>query len=156
MSKRKPATASKHARSPKIAAKAQRTAQAIIRSPKVALPSVPEGSAEPSSSRHKEPETVAPLDVEHPVSAREEIYKQAITKEIDLSLATANVRAYQAKLSEITQVNMKLALEFTQRLAAIRSPVEFLGVIAEFTTKRIALLGKHSIEIVELSTKRVA
>ena len=35
MSKRKPATASKHARSPKIAAKAQRAAQAIVRSPKV-------------------------------------------------------------------------------------------------------------------------
>ena len=35
MSKRTPATASKHARSRKIAAKAQRAAQTIVRSPKV-------------------------------------------------------------------------------------------------------------------------
>ena len=34
MSKRKPATASKHAHSPKIAAKAQRATQAVIRSTK--------------------------------------------------------------------------------------------------------------------------
>jgi hypothetical protein len=66
------------------------------------------------------------------------------------------VRAYQAKLSEMAQANMKLAFEFSQRLATIRSPVEFLNVIAEFTTKRIALLGKYSIEMLELGTKRVA
>jgi hypothetical protein len=67
--------------------------------------------------------------------------------------------AYLNKLNSeggINGRNMKLALEFTQRLAAIRSPVEFFSVIAEFTTKRITLLGKHSIEMVELSTKRVA
>ena len=51
---------------------------------------------------------------------------------------------------------MRLAFEFSQRLATIRSPVEFLNVIAEFTTKRISLLGKHSIEMVELGTKRIA
>src|SRR6476659_11190472 len=34
MSKRKPATVSKHARSPKIAAKAHRANQAVVRSPK--------------------------------------------------------------------------------------------------------------------------
>jgi hypothetical protein len=42
MSKRK--TASKHARSPKIAAKAQRAAQAIIKSTKVARRSVSEAA----------------------------------------------------------------------------------------------------------------
>ena len=42
MSKRK--TASKHARSPKIAAKAQRAAQAIVKSPKVARRSVSEAA----------------------------------------------------------------------------------------------------------------
>ena len=46
MSKRKPTTASKHARSPKIAAKAQRATQAIVRSPKVRLRSVAADSAE--------------------------------------------------------------------------------------------------------------
>jgi hypothetical protein len=47
MRNRKPATASKHARSPKIAARAQRTKQAIVRSPKDnPLRSVAAGSAE--------------------------------------------------------------------------------------------------------------
>ena len=58
MSKRK--TASKRARSPKIAAKAQRAAQAVVRSPKVARRSVSEGSAETSSTRHKRTETKGP------------------------------------------------------------------------------------------------
>ena len=159
MSKRK--TASKHARSPKMAAKAQRAAQAVVRSPKVARRSVSEGSAETSSTRHKESKLRAPLALEHPVAARAENYEQAITdnglrKGFDFPPAAGDVRAYQAKLSEMAQANMKLAFEFSQRLATIRSPVEFLNVIAEFTTKRISLLGKHSIEIVELGTKRIA
>ena len=80
----------------------------------------------------------------------------SLSKGFDLSSAAANVRAYQAKLSEMAQANMTLAFEFSQRLATIRSPVELFNVIAEFTTKRIALLGKHSIEMIELSTKRTA
>ena len=104
---------------------------------------------------------MAPLAIEHPVAARAENYEQAITdnglrKGFDFPPAAGNVRAYQAKLSEMAQANMKLAFEFSQRLATIRSPVEFLNVIAEFTTKRIALLGKYSIEMVELGTKRIA
>ena len=50
MTKRKPATASKHARRPKIAAKAQRATQAIVRSPKVRLRSVVADAAELSPS----------------------------------------------------------------------------------------------------------
>jgi hypothetical protein len=46
--------------------------------------------------------------------------------------------------------NMQLAFEFTQRLAAIRSPVEFPNVIAEFASKRIAMLRKHSMAMAEL------
>jgi hypothetical protein len=57
-----------------------------------------------------------------------------------LSSANANVRAYQAKLLEIAQTNMQFAFEFAQRLATIRSPAEILSVIAEFTSKRIAML----------------
>ena len=59
MSKRK--TASKHARSPKIAAKAQRAAQAIVKSPKVARRSVSEGSAELARKPHSDAKPVAPL-----------------------------------------------------------------------------------------------
>jgi hypothetical protein len=71
-----------------------------------------------------------------------------------LSSANANVRAYQAKLPEMAQANMQFAFEFAQRLAAIRSPVEFPSVIAEFTSKRIAMFRKHSTEMAELGSKR--
>ena len=64
------------------------------------------------------------------------------------------MRAYQAKLLEIAQANMQFAFEFAQRFATIRSPVEFLKVIEELTSKRIAMFRKYSKEMAELSTKR--
>jgi hypothetical protein len=147
MSKRKPATASRHPRSPKIAARAQRATQAIVTSPKVRLRPVAAGSAESSPDCHNDPKPVAPLAIENPVTALQEDFKQTMTdkrlsKGFDLSSATANVRAYQVKLLEMAQANMTFAFEFSQRLATIRSPVEFLNVIAEFTSKRIAMFGK--------------
>jgi hypothetical protein len=63
-----------------------------------------------------------------------------------LSSANANVRAYQAQLLEMAQTNMQFAFEFAQRLAMIKAPLEFPGVIAEFTNKRIALFRKYSKE----------
>ncbi len=72
----------------------------------------------------------------------------------DLSSATANVRAYQAKLLEISQANMKFSFEFAQRFATIKSPVEFLKVIEELTSKRVAMFRKHSKEMAELITNR--
>jgi len=168
MSKRKPATASKHARSPKIAAKAQRAAQAIVRSPKVRLRSVATGSAESSPKRPNDSKPMAPLvrpaaplAIENPVTALQEDVSQTMTdnslsKGFDLSSATANGRADQAKLLEMAQANMTFAFEFNQRLATVWSPVEFFTVIAEFTSKRIALFGKYSKEMAELSTKRTA
>ena len=60
------------------------------------------------------------------------------------------MRAYQAKLLEMAQANMPFAFEFSQRLATIRSPLEFLNVIAEFTSKRIAMFGEYSKEMAEL------
>jgi hypothetical protein len=64
------------------------------------------------------------------------------------------VWAYQAKLLEMAQANMQFAFEFAQRLSTIRSPVEFPSVIAEFTSKRIAMFRKHSTEMAKLSTER--
>jgi hypothetical protein len=64
------------------------------------------------------------------------------------------VRAYQEKLVEMVQANVQFGFEFAQRLATIRSPIEFPGVIAEFTSKRIAMFQKHSTEMAELSTTR--
>ena len=75
-------------------------------------------------------------------------------KGFDFSSATANVRAYQAKLLEVAQANMQFAIEFAHRLTTIGAPAEFLSVIAEFTNKRIAMFRKHSTEMAELSTKR--
>jgi hypothetical protein len=159
MSKRKPATASKHARSPKIAAKAQRATQATVRSPKVGLRSVAADSADSSPSHH-DSKPVASLVIENPVTALQEDFKKTMTvtswRGFDLFSATANVRAYQAILLEMAQANMTFALEFSRRLATIRSPLEFFNVLAEFASERIAMFGKYSKEMAELSAKRSA
>jgi hypothetical protein len=158
LSNRKPAKASKHARSPKIAAKPQRATQVIVRSPRNSrLRPVAAGSAESSRERHNDANREVRL-VENPAIALQDDYKQPMTDsdpgKSPFSLATANVQAYQAKLLEITQANMQFAFEFAQRLAAIRSPVEYLSVIAAFTSKRIDMFRKYSKEIAELSTWR--
>ena len=158
MSRRKPATVSKHARSPKIAAKAQRAAQSIVRSPKDSrLRSAGAGTTESHPKRPDDSQEA--LLVENPVTALQDDYKQTMTdgdskKWTNFSLATPNVGAYQAKVLEMAQANMQFAFEFVQRLATIRSPVEFPSVIAEFTSKRIAMFRQFSKEMAELSTKR--
>ena len=174
MSKRTPPTASKRSRHPKTAGKAQRAAQDIVRSPKDSrLRSVGAGSTESLAKRHNDPKQEAPLVenpvtalqqeaplVENPVKALEDECKQTMTdndskKGFDFPSAPANVWAFQAKLLEMAQANMQLAFEFAQRLATIRSPVEFPSVIAELTGKRIAMFRQHSKEMAELlSAKR--
>jgi hypothetical protein len=164
MSKRKPATAAKHAHSPKIAAKAQRAAQAIVRSSKNRRQHMGgTGTAESPPKRHNDSQRndsqQEALPVENLATTLHDEYKQTMMsnvskKGIDFSLAAANVWAYQAKLLEMAQANMQFAFEFAQRIAAIRSPVEFPSVIAEFTSKRIAMFRKHSTEIAKLSTER--
>jgi len=173
MSKRKPPTASTHAHSTKIAA--QQASQAIISSPKDSPQrSVAAGSTESPPEFHDDSKQEAPLVekleaplvekleaplVEKPATALQDDCKQTMTdndskKGLVFSSPTANVRAYQAKLLEMAQAHMQLAFEFAQRLATIRSPVEILSVIAEFTSKRIAMFQKYSIEMAELGTKR--
>ena len=144
MSKRKPATASKHARSPKIAAKAHRANQAVVRST--------------PPKRHNESKQEAPR-VENPAAALQDVGKQAMrdtfsNRGFGFSSVAANVQAYQAKLLEMAQANMQFALEFTQRLATVRSPVEIFRVIEEFTSRRTAMFRKHSQEIAELTSRR--
>ncbi len=160
MSKHKSAPASKHIRRPKIAANAQRAKQAIIRSPKNrSLSSVTEGSSESPPERFNDsPQESSP--VENPAIAAQDDFKQTIEDNdsksgFDFSSATANVRAYQVKLLEIAQANMQFAFETAQRFATIRSPVEFLKVIEELTSKRIAMFRKYSKEIAELNTQSV-
>jgi hypothetical protein len=152
MSKRKPAIASKRSRSPKIAARAQRNKQAIVRSPKDnPLRSVAAGSTESPHKPHDDSKQKAPI-VENRVAALQDSSSQMmrdnnLKKGFDFSLATANMQAYQAKLLEMAQANMQFAFEFGQRLATIRSPFEFFAVIAEFTSRRIEIFGKHSKEM---------
>jgi hypothetical protein len=158
MSKRK--TASKHARRPKIAAKAQRASQAIVKSPKVARRSVSE-AAELARTPHSDAKPAVPLALEISGAAMEDNYTRTMTdksmsKQFDLSWVPANVHAYQAKLIEMTQTNMAFSLEFSHRLISVRSPVELFTVFAEFTGKRIALLGKHSKDMIELGAKGTA
>ena len=79
MRKRKPATASKHARSPKIAQmKPQRAAQAIVRSPKVRR-SVAASSAELPPKPHNESKPAAPLAIDNRVTALQEDISQTMT-----------------------------------------------------------------------------
>jgi fructose-specific component phosphotransferase system IIB-like protein len=157
MSKRNPATKSKHKRGPKIAAKAQRAAQAVVRSPKdnrlraALTESIPERLNE-QEALVVDPTTALQQEARlEPAKASQDDRKTDSIKEFDFSSATANVRAFQAKWLEVAQANMQFAFEFAQRLAATRSPVEFLGVTAEFTSKRNAMFLKHSKEMAELS-----
>jgi hypothetical protein len=78
-----------------------------------------------------------------------------LNKGFDFYLATANLRAYHGKILEMSQAHMQFAFEFTQRLATLRSPVDFAAVIAEFTSKRISMFQKYSKEMAELSTNRL-
>jgi hypothetical protein len=158
MSNRKPATAAKrvHA-SKKVTQKAQRAAQAVVRS-SIARRAPAADSTKSPSEPHSDADQDAHL-VDRPAIVLQDDSKQAMTvteskRELDFSSAMASAGAYQAKLLEMAQANMKLALEFAQRLAWIRSPFEVPSVIAEFTTKRIDMFRKHSKEMAELTIKR--
>jgi hypothetical protein len=48
---------------------------------------------------------------------------------------------------------MKFALDFALRLATIRSPLEFIAVLAEFTGRRILMIGEHSKEMTAVLTR---
>ena len=74
-----------------------------------------------------------PLVIENPVTALQKDFKKAMTvnslsKGFDLFSGTANVHAYQVKLLEMAQANRTFAFEFSQRLATIRSPLEFFKI----------------------------
>jgi hypothetical protein len=154
MSKRKSSTVSKRARSPKIAAKAQRAAHAIVRSPKNSrLRSVGAGMTDAPRKR-ADASLQEALHVEDPATALQPMTDSDSKNWTNFSVTTANVGAYQAKMLEMAQANVQFAFEVTQRFATIRSPVEFPSVIAEFTSKRIAMFRKYSREMAELSAKR--
>ena len=171
MSKRSPATASKRART-KTAAKALRAKPAVVKSPKLAAEHVAEAtppkSARRSQASSKPAERVAnpsaPLQAAPRVEIPQAAFRAAVRAEnpaaalhyerkasansasntFDFWPATANLQACQARFLDMALANMQFAFEFTQRLAAIRSPLDIFGVTAEFTGKRIALLQKFA------------
>ena len=156
----KPATSPKRERRPKVAARAQRKKQAVIRSPKDSpLRPVAAGATEaPMEVRDQlQPETPI-VDNRARAAALEAILQASLQNDVArkmsdnnpgfvFSLPLANMQAYQAKLLEVTQANMQFAFDLIQRLATIRSPFEVWAVLAEFTGKRIVMLGKHSKEL---------
>lgn len=164
MSNRKPATASKRAHTAKkITHKAQRAAQAVVRSPIASRAPEADSTKSPPEPQSKTDQEAHLVD--SPAMVLEDESRQTMTDtesitdteskgEPEFSSALAGVGTYQAKLLEMAQANMKLAWEFAQRLASIRSPLEFPSVIAEFTTKRIDMFRKHSKEMAELTIRR--
>ncbi len=153
MSKRKPPSASKRMRG----AQPQRAKQDVVRGPKSnPLHALAAGSTE---SFHDGPKPEAPA-VEKETSVLQDDVNEIMTSknsrnEFDCSLAMAYGQAYQAKLFEMAQANMQLALEFAQRIAATRSPFESLSVLVEFTSKPIDMFQKYSKEMAELNTRRL-
>jgi hypothetical protein len=98
------------------------------------------------------------FSIENPVTALQDDLSSSIpdnssSKGFDIFSAATKLHAYQAKLLEMGQAHVKFAFEFSQRLAASRSPFEFPSVVAEFTSKRIAMLSQQTKELVGLSAK---
>jgi hypothetical protein len=149
MSKRK-ATASKPDRGPKVATRAQRNKQALVRSSKESfLRSVAAASVEPPLRIDDELKREAPIIEKGVVTLQEDLSRKM--RESDpakaFALGTANMPAYQPKLLEIAQANVQFAFEFTLRLATIKSPTEFFVVIAEFTSRRMDMFAQQSKEM---------
>jgi hypothetical protein len=150
VSKRKSATSSKRVGGQKIVARAQRNKHPAVRSPKgsplhsVAADSTETRLVHPHSTREASVvgNRASALDDVSPM-----IRDNHPKKGFEFSLATPSVRAYQIKLLELTEANMQFAFEFGQRLAVIKSPFEFVAVIAEFTNRRVAMFRKYSKEM---------
>jgi hypothetical protein len=148
MSKSNSAKVTKQARS-KVAMKAQRASQAVVRSPKHPnLRSVASFSAESSPKVHSRPDaavfekaTTAIAVPEKPTMASQDDSQRTmrdndLTKPFNVFSAMTNVGAYQRRLPEVAQAYIQLPFEFTQRLAQIKSPLEIPSVFADLATKQ--------------------
>lgn len=156
MSKRKPAKASKRARNPAIATRAHGKKQAVVKSAKDnLLRSVTAGPIESPLERHDDPKQEAPNveKQEAPIAANPVQDGPGQMRRLDFASATGNMVAYQVKLLELTQANMRFAFDFSQKLATIRSPFQFVDVIVEFTKRRVDMLGKQSTELAGLTRR---
>ena len=150
MTKRKPATSPKHVRKPKPVAKAHRSAPDVVRSskhgPQATVTRPIESLVEQIGDESKQNAV-----------ARQDESRQAITplnEAFGFSSASAKFQAYQTKLLEMAQADVEFSLDFGRKLATVKSPLEFPGVIAEFASKRISMFRKYSKEMIEISSQR--
>jgi hypothetical protein len=190
MTKRKPSTRSPNPKSP---AKAQRAAQAILKSPPKPAPKrnglkheslsvEPPATAVETVLRAKQNDLKLNARLVEPAKAvlqadappkpgasetaallvgkaaadvleksRHPVMDDDSSKAADLPAAPAKAPALQTKLQEMAQANVQFSLEFAERLATMKSPVEFPFVVAEFTNRRIAMLQKYSKDMVGFS-----
>ncbi|WGD55186.1 Phasin protein [Bradyrhizobium sp. CB1650] len=136
MSRRKLTKASK--RAPKMA-RVQRNKQDVVRSPKDNSPhAVAAVSIEPPL---QDPKHEAPV----PAGALTDLSQKKDSEPMQwLALTTANMPAYPSRLIEMAQDNLQFACDFGLKLATIRSPIDFFGVMSEFVLRGIDMFGKHS------------
>jgi hypothetical protein len=155
MSKRKPAKASNRARSPAIATRAHGKKQAVVKSARDnLLRSVAAGPIESPLGRHDNPRQEAPnVEKQEAPIAANLVQDSPSPRGFDFASAAGNLVAYQVKLLEMTQANMRFAFEFSQKLATIRSPFGFVDVVVEFTKRRADMLGRQSTEIAALTRR---
>jgi hypothetical protein len=163
LSKRTAATVPKRARRPKVAARAQRSKQTFVRSPRPLRPDTAASTELPievheAVGQERSSQEKPVFDNRARAVALEAILKAALQDDLSqtvrgdapksgFDLLISNVQAYHAKLVEVSQANLQFVFDFTERLAACKSPFELLAVIAEFTGRRIMMIGKHSKEL---------
>ena len=165
MSKRKPAKASKRARNPALATRAHGKKQAIVKSAKDnLLRSVAAGPIESlpaelhDDAQHEAPnvgkqESPKVETIEAPIATNLLQDGPGQTRGFDFASATGNMVGFQMKLLEMTQTNMRFAFDFSQKLATIRSPFQFVDVMVEFTKRRADMMGKQSTEMAALTRR---
>jgi hypothetical protein len=157
MSKRKPAKSSKRARSPAITSRAHGKKQTVV---KIArenlLRSVAAGPIESALELDDDDsKEEAPKVEKHeaPIAANPVQVGRSQIRGFDFASATGNMVAYQTKLLEMTQANIRFAVDFSHKLATIRTPFQFVDVIVEFTKRRADMLVKQSTEMAELAVQ---
>ncbi|WP_439400231.1 Phasin protein (plasmid) [Bradyrhizobium sp. PMVTL-01] len=166
MSKRKPIKASKRARTPAIATRAHGNKQAVVRSAKDnLLRSVAAGLIESPLELHSDPKQEAPNVDKQVAPIPKPVQEAAIAAKpvmqdgpgqmlgFDFASVTRNMVAYQLKLVEMTQANMRFAFELSQKLLTIRSPFQFVDFIGESIKRRADMVGKQSTELAALTRR---
>jgi hypothetical protein len=179
MSKRKPAKASKRARSPAAATRAHERKHDIVKSAKDnLLRSVSAVPIESPPEWHDDPQEEAPnvekqvdLNVEKqatpkvenqeapkvdnqeaPIAANPAEHSSGQMRGFGAS-ATGKMVGYQMMLLGMTQANMRFAFDFGQKLLTVRSPFQLADLIVESTKRQADMVVKQSTELAALTRR---